>query len=126
LSASGQISTASIFSNDPHVRTLAVGDVLFERGDEGQTMFVVIEGVIELAIGETVVEVLGAGGIFGEMALIEHKPRTATATAVTPAKIVEVDQKRFLYLVQNTPFFALDVMRVMAARIRHMDELQTT
>jgi CRP-like cAMP-binding protein len=125
LNAPAPIQTASIFTNDPHVRTLAIGEVLFERGAEGATMFVVTEGVIELAIGDTVVEVVDAGGIFGEMALIEHKPRTATATAVTPAKIVEIDQKRFLYLVQNTPYFAVDVMKVMAGRIRHMDELQT-
>jgi len=114
----------NIFENDPNIRTLIAGETLFHRGDPGNTMFVVLDGEVVLTVGDMVVERLGAGAMFGEMALIEQMPRTATATAFSPTKIVEVDQKRFLYLVQNTPFFALDVMRTMAARLRRMDDLQ--
>jgi CRP-like cAMP-binding protein len=114
----------NIFENDPNAQDLAAGETLFLRGDAGTTMFAVLEGEIVLTVGDLVVERLGPGAIFGEMALIEHLPRTATATAFVPTKVVEIDQKRFLYLVQNTPFFALDVMRTMAGRLRRMDDLQ--
>jgi CRP-like cAMP-binding protein len=55
------------------------------------------------------------------MALIDHQTRSATAKAKTDARVVPVDQRRFLYLIQNTPFFAVEVMSVMARRIRNMD-----
>lgn len=63
-------------------------------------------------------EVLGPGQIVGEMALVDHSPRSATAVARTSCKVVVVPEKRFLFLVQQTPFFALQVMRVMAERLR--------
>lgn len=113
-----------IFRHDSHVQSFGAHEKIFERGDAGNTMFVVIEGEIVLTAGEVVLERLGPGGLFGEMALIEHKTRSATATATTEAKAVALDQKRFLYLVGNTPYFAIEVMQVMAARLRRMDETQ--
>jgi CRP-like cAMP-binding protein len=65
---------------------------------------------------------VGRGGIFGEMALIEKENRVATATARTDAKIVSVDETRFLFLVQQTPNFSLHVMRVLSDRLRKMNE----
>ena len=56
------------------------------------------------------------------MALIEKERRTATAVAKTDAKIVSVDERRFLFLIQQTPNFALHVMRVLSDRLRRMDE----
>jgi CRP/FNR family transcriptional regulator, cyclic AMP receptor protein len=56
--------------------------------------------------------------IFGEMALIDNAPRSATAVAVSDAKLVSVSEKQFLFLISNTPYFALNVMRVMARRLR--------
>jgi CRP/FNR family transcriptional regulator, cyclic AMP receptor protein len=57
------------------------------------------------------------------MALLDHKPRSACATAKTDCRVVQVDQRRFLYLIQNTPFFAIEVMTVMSDRLRHADDL---
>jgi len=56
------------------------------------------------------------------MALIDHQERSANARAKSDSKVVPVDQKRFLYLIQNTPFFAVEVMQVMAMRLRKMNE----
>ena len=113
-----------IFRHDSHLQSFRANETIFERGDEGNTMYIVTEGEVVLKAGDVVLERLGPGGLFGEMALIEHKPRSATATAATDAKAAALDQKRFLYLVGNTPFFAIEVMQVMAARLRRMDEMQ--
>jgi CRP-like cAMP-binding protein len=69
-----------------------------------------------------VVETVESGGIFGEMALIEKDRRTATAVARTDSTVVAVDERRFLFLVQQTPNFSLHVMRVLSDRLRRMDE----
>ncbi|GAC1301424.1 MAG: Crp/Fnr family transcriptional regulator [Vulcanimicrobiaceae bacterium] len=115
------MATIDLLRNDPNVKTIAAGDTIFFEGDAGDSAFVVTEGEIDLSISGRHLECVSAGGIFGEMALIDHKTRSATATARTEAKVVPVDQRRFLYLLQNTPFFAIEVMQVMAQRLRRMD-----
>lgn len=115
------MASFEIFRNDPSVRTVALGETIFSEGDSGDVAYVVTEGEVELTISEHAIETVTAGGIFGELALIDHQTRSATATARTQVKIVSVDQRRFLYLLQNTPFFAIEVMSVMAQRLRRMD-----
>jgi CRP/FNR family transcriptional regulator, cyclic AMP receptor protein len=66
--------------------------------------------------------VAGRGAIIGEMALVDQSSRSASVHALTPVRLARIDRRRFLYLVQNTPSFAIDVMKVMAARIRRFDE----
>ena len=61
------------------------------------------------------------GGLFGEMAVIDREPRSATAVTATDAELVAIDKRRFWFLVQETPYFAEIVMRTMAARIRRDD-----
>jgi CRP-like cAMP-binding protein len=107
--------------NDPAAKDFAAGDTIFAQGEDGAHAFVVTEGDVELELHGRVLETVRAGGIFGEMALIDRHARSATARAKTDAKIVPIDQKRFLYLVQNTPFFAIEVMKIMADRLRRMD-----
>lgn len=82
-------------------------------------MFSIIEGTVEIVLGDKVLETLGAGELFGEMSLIDKSPRSATARAKTDCKIVAIDEKRFLFMVQQHPFFALEVMRALTTRIRH-------
>jgi len=88
-------------------------------------MYVVVEGAVEIRIGETLLETVEPGGMIGEMALIEQLPRSATAVASKDSKVSAVDRKRFLFLVQNHPFFALQVMEVLANRLRRMDDTLT-
>ncbi len=68
-------------------------------------------------------ETLEADGIFGEMALIDDSPRSATAIALTDVTLAPIKENQFLFLVQNTPFFALSVMRVLAHRLRRQNKM---
>jgi CRP/FNR family cyclic AMP-dependent transcriptional regulator len=99
------------------------GETIFRQGEPRTFMFVVNEGEVEIRIGEKVVEVVGPAGIFGEMAMIDGAPRTATTVARTDCKLVPIDAKRFQFLVQQTPYFAIEVMRVLASRLRRVDQL---
>src|SRR5258705_8141231 len=110
-----------MFAADENPRLCEAGEVIFRAFEMGSEMFVVLEGEVELAIGSNVVETLGPGEPFGEMALIDQAPRTATAVAKTPCKLAVIPEKRFLFLVQTTPHFALLIMKVMADRLRKMN-----
>jgi CRP-like cAMP-binding protein len=99
------------------------GEALFHKGDPGKTMYVVLSGELKIGDGNKIFENLAAGGMVGEMALIDHAPRAATVTAVTDSTLAELDEKRFLFLTQQTPSFALNVMRVLSQRLRRMDSM---
>jgi CRP-like cAMP-binding protein len=96
----------------------ATGSVIFAEGDQGDCMYVVLEGAVALTVNGTEVHLVAQGEIFGEMALIDEKVRSATATAECDTKLAVVDTKRFDFTVQNTPTFARHVMRVLADRVR--------
>ena len=98
------------------------GQPIFTEGERGDLMYIVKQGEVDLFVHGKLVETLGPGGILGEMALIDHKPRSATAIARTDCQLVPVSEGRFQFLVQQTPYFSLEVMRVLAHRLRHMDE----
>jgi CRP-like cAMP-binding protein len=100
------------------IQTVAAGETIFRHGDARDFLFVVNEGEVEIVVGNKTVEVVQSGGIFGEMAMIDGSPRTATAVARTECKLVPIDQQRFQFLVQQTPYFAIEVMRVLADRLR--------
>ena len=108
----------NVFRNATDTEPLESGAVLFRKGEPGDVMFAVAEGQIELSVDGHVVEEVGPGGILGELALIDASPRSATAIAVAPSRVVRVDQAHFRYLVQEHPTFALLVMEVMAERLR--------
>ena len=99
-------------------RDFKAGDVIFRQGDPAQELFIVQSGAVEIRLGNRVLETLPKYSIFGEMALIDNAPRSATAIAASDAKLVPVSEKQFLFLISNTPHFALNVMRVMARRLR--------
>jgi CRP-like cAMP-binding protein len=99
-------------------RDFKAGDVIFRQGDPAQELFIVQSGEVEIRLGNRVLETLPQYSIFGEMALIDSAPRSATAIAASDAKLVPVSEKQFLFLISNTPYFALNVMRLMARRLR--------
>jgi CRP-like cAMP-binding protein len=116
------MNPAELFSKDSNTITLAAGDVLFREGDPGESMYVLLEGTVEITINGQTVEKAEAGALLGEIALIENSPRSATVTATTHCRFAQVDQRRFHFLVQQTPFFATHVMHVLAGRLRNMDK----
>ena len=86
-------------------------------------MYVVKEGSVELRVGDRVVETVEAEGFFGEMALIEKDPRTATAIAKTDCVLMPINERRFEFMTQEIPFFALYVMKGLSRRLREHDKV---
>ena len=86
-------------------------------------LHVIIEGEVDISVDNKFLDTTGTGGIVGEMALIDSRPRSATAIAKTECKLVPIDQKQFTFLVQQTPNFAINVMKIMVERIRKLDAL---
>jgi CRP-like cAMP-binding protein len=111
-----------LFENATDLITLAPGQALFEKGEPGHTMYVVKSGEVQILDGNYVWENVSAGGVIGEMAIVDAAPRSATVRAVMPSVVIPVDERRFLFMVQQTPFFALRLMRVISARLRAMNE----
>jgi CRP/FNR family cyclic AMP-dependent transcriptional regulator len=112
------MNVLNLFRNAADCISVEAGQAVFQEGDTGDTMYVVVEGEVAITSkGHEVVNV-GPGGIFGEMALIDDAPRSANAVAKTACKLAPVNQKRFHFLVSQTPFFALNVMRIMSERLR--------
>ena len=107
-----------IFQSSRDAVSLGAGDELFAEGDPGDAMYAVVEGEFEIVRGDRVVDRVGAGSVIGELALIDAEPRSATARAAGAAKVVRVDAAQFTRLVQEHPTFALQVMAVMADRLR--------
>jgi CRP/FNR family cyclic AMP-dependent transcriptional regulator len=115
------VALAELFVNEPDIVFFNAGDVIFSAGESADAMYVIIEGKLDIRLGSTSLGVVGSGEIVGEMALVDQSERSASVIAVTPVRLARIDRRRFLYLIQNTPTFAIDVMTVMATRIRRWD-----
>jgi CRP-like cAMP-binding protein len=115
------MATTEIFRHTTQVESFPTGHVIFKAGDPGTLMYVVREGEVEIVLGNQVFETVGPGGLFGEMALIDAQPRSATARAKTDCIVAPIDERRFTFLVQQTPYFSLQLMRVLVARLRRMN-----
>jgi CRP-like cAMP-binding protein len=102
-------------------RSFKAGDIIFRQGDPAEELYVVKSGKVDIRLGNRLLDTVPELSIFGEMALIDYSPRSATAVAATDATVVPVGEKQFLFLVSRTPNFALNVMRVLARRLRTMN-----
>ncbi|NIA71797.1 cyclic nucleotide-binding domain-containing protein [Pelagibius litoralis] len=98
------------------------GQTIIEQDTTGHEMYLVHKGRVAIVVNGAQVEEVGAGGVFGEMGLIDGSPRSASVLALEPSEVVPVTERTFLYLIHETPYFALDVMRTLTARVRHMNE----
>jgi CRP/FNR family transcriptional regulator, cyclic AMP receptor protein len=103
------------------LQRFAVGERVFVQDDEGSAMYVVRSGRVNITTYGTVLESIGPNGMFGEMALIDGSPRSATAVAAEPTEVAPIDKTAFAHLVKQDPEFALRVMRMLAARLRQMN-----
>jgi CRP-like cAMP-binding protein len=111
--------------NAADAAAFAPGAIIFQAGDPADKMFAVAEGEVEIRLGDRLIDRVGPGGILGEMALVDDKPRSATAIARTESKLVPISRERFLTLVQQKPLFSLDVLQIMAERLRRRMEAST-
>lgn len=94
------------------------GQVIFEEGQSGDEMFIVVEGQVGITNQGRPLNTVLPGSFFGEMALVDDGPRSATATALADSQLLPIDQDYFLKLTQESPDFAIDVMSVMSKRLR--------
>jgi CRP/FNR family transcriptional regulator, cyclic AMP receptor protein len=117
------LAAESLFLNARVHRSVAPGEEIYRDGEEGTHMYGIVSGAVELRKGTTVVALLGPNDVFGERALIDHHPRNLTAVAVAETSLAEIDRNLFLFLVHESPTFALGIMGALSSRLRDYDEL---
>jgi len=100
--------------------------VIFSERDAADVMYVVLSGEIELTLHGESLGAEGPGGIVGEMAMINSAPRSATATTLTKVKLARVDRDQFRQFVKDNSEFSLQVMAVLANRLRAVDHYIAT
>jgi CRP-like cAMP-binding protein len=98
------------------------GATIFSQGDPGDCMYIVQSGTIEMVIGDRVVEVCGANEAIGFMSMIDTAPRSSSARVKQAAEVSVIDQRKFRFMVDEVPNFALYIMGAMARRIRGMSQ----
>lgn len=115
------LNLAELFRHATDLQVLPAGQALFREGEQGDRMYVLMSGVAEISVHGKVVETAEAGAILGEMAMVDEAPRSASVVAKSDCSLLPIERHRFNFLIQQTPNFALHVMRVMADRLRRTD-----
>ena len=115
-----EMKNYQIFGPADQYQSLAAGENLFLEGEAGDRLYVLVQGQIDITAEGKLVDRLPEGSIIGEMALVDDRPRSATATAVTDSTLLPVDRNRFRELVRESPDFAIQVMSIMSKRLRRM------
>jgi len=108
--------------------TLGRGDRLFDEGDEGDRLYVVLEGKIKLTRTapdgrENLLSVLGPGEMFGELSLFDPRPRTASAVAVTDASLAALGHDYLRHWLTGRPDVAMHLLRALAQRLRRTNDV---
>jgi CRP-like cAMP-binding protein len=117
-----KLDIRELFQHADGVRDYPPFSTIFEEGEPGDCMFVLLEGMVTISIKGVDVWHIRAGEVFGEMALIDRRPRSASAISRTSVRVARIDEAGFMKLVHDTPAFSLYMMRLMAKRLRALDE----
>lgn len=115
--------TADLFRSLPELEMYVEGETIFRAGQAGHVMYIVHEGEVDILINGRWIETVGEGGVFGEMGLVDSQPRAFSAVARMDARVLPINPEQFHEAVREEPSFALQVMSVMADRLRYMHEL---
>ena len=102
--------------------TFSAGSIVFNKGDVGSCMYIVQSGLIEMVIGDKVIEICGANEAIGFMSMVDDAPRSSTARVKETCELSLIDQRKFRFMVDEVPNFALYIMGAMARRIRGMSQ----
>jgi CRP/FNR family transcriptional regulator, cyclic AMP receptor protein len=108
------------------VQAVKKGQTIFLAGALGKHMYVVLEGQVEIKIGDRVVDQIRPGGIFGEMALVDERPRAGSAVALSDGRLLRLGEDQFQKLVKESPFFSLKVLRTVVERLRRSNAMSGT
>ncbi|MGV6817444.1 MAG: Crp/Fnr family transcriptional regulator [Thiotrichales bacterium] len=106
-----------LFSDSEDALHLSAGERLFSAGDKADKIYFVLSGKIDLLVNEKIIESILPGSLLGEIAMLNSAGHVADAIAEKASTVVPVTPDRFQFLVEQTPFFAMDVMKAMAERI---------
>ena len=115
------MNLAELFRHETDLKVLSAGQALFQEGESSDVMYVLMSGIAEIIVHDRVMETAEAGAILGEMAMIEDSTRSATVIAKSDCTLFPITRKRFNFLIQQTPNFALHIMRVISGRLRRTD-----
>ena len=102
--------------------TFSAGSIVFNKGDSGSCMYIVQSGLIEMLISVKVIEICGPNEAIGFMSMVDAAPRSSTARVKEACELSLIDQRKFRFMVDEVPNFALYIMGVMARRIRGMSQ----
>ena len=112
------IDFAVLAQGADNAKTYKAGETIFKAGDRGDELYIVREGKVAIQLGNRTLAVIGEGEVFGEMALIDAGPRSASAVAEGECVVVPVSEKQFLFMTSEAPYFALSLMRIVVQRLR--------
>src|SRR5882762_426105 len=96
------------------------GRIVMTEGERGAALFAVLEGRVAIRIGDSLVEKVGRGGLFGEMSLVDRRPRLATAVAETDCMLLAMSRHMFLHLVKRSPKFGAALLKAVGERAAFM------
>jgi CRP-like cAMP-binding protein len=106
---------------------IAKGSILFKEGDDGEHLYVIIDGKLKLGTSsgdgrENLLSILGPGEMFGELSLFDPGPRTSTATAVTDAKLLSLSHEKVIPWLKQNPEVSLQLLTRLSQRLRRTNE----
>ena len=116
-----QINFSEILNAGDVIRVCAPGETIFAMGDPGDRMYLILEGEIEIRVGDRVFDRAVEGDPIGEMALLDDMVRSATAVSLTGSRVVAIDKPRLLQILQQHPYFAVELTKCMVRRLRLMN-----
>jgi CRP/FNR family cyclic AMP-dependent transcriptional regulator len=122
------LDTMRALASQGEVLNFAAGDLIFRSGETGACMFGVLEGTVELSWnGEAAHEQIQAGDVFGAGALVtsEHR-RYGNAKAVSPCRVLVMNREKFLFAVQESPMFAIELLGSIDQRLRQLKDCTKT
>jgi CRP-like cAMP-binding protein len=119
----GDAVQLSMFKDSEKAQAFPAGSTIFSEGDAPDgTMYVVVAGEVDIYVRGAHIDTVGTGSCLGEVGLVDNRPRTATVVARSDVRLEPIDQRRFQFLVHQTPYFALEIMQIMAERLRQQRE----
>jgi CRP-like cAMP-binding protein len=99
----------------------AAGDQVFAEGEPGDALYLIVEGAVQVHRGKKQVARLGARDVFGEMAVLDSHPRSASATVLEDAVLLKIGRDDFRDILQERPEIGMGVIQVLSRRLRHIE-----